>query len=494
MREIRCRRCGSEWEFPRGIEMPGRCPYCGAGMDGHFMDDREALAHICQEYGYEVLCDSTKLDELMEQYVEDTSDYSRALRVAIREGIGWNFFQAYKCWKYANDEPRIRVISRKLSRDLGMREEVCQYIIDCFTYAYKDIGPDREISYKDKDDVYMELADTLAGWDMKKEAECLYRVSLDAGNENAYLYYHEPEDITDNLLKQAEDFYYGYTCDEDVEAAIKCLVQYFEERYSGIDMRTESHQILEDEVLELLLDYCEEALSNNESEYAFKIIKETADVLGEQRACKIIADYYVDEDNFWKDPKSGRRYERRVCIDKLRRNHKYTHLQYCMDIAQEFSQKVAEKKYAEVLPLWEEIVEKNIGELTPYGMIGVGYYSGSEGIPVNREKGFYWMKRYYDDVQMGKFEETPMLVETEYFMGAAYLLGLGTKQDILRGQELFASVVHSAESQHADYIRMCGNCFLLGEVQGENEEQVIKITKRPELAMYCMKKLEEWDL
>lgn len=468
MRAIHCRRCGSEWEFPEGIEIPARCPYCGVGIEGHFRDDRDALAYICQAYGYDILQDSTRLDELMEQYVEETCKYSKALRVVIREGIGWDFYHSYRRWKCTDDSFRLKMAEHKLRNDLCLREEVCHYIVDCFTYAYKNIEPDREKSYKDKSDVYMELADTLAGFGMEEEAECLYRVSLDTGNENAYFYYHEPEDEEDydTLLEQAEDFYYGYGCDEDVEMAIRYIVQYFEKTYCGIDMRTESHRILEDEALENLIDYCEEELRCNDSDYALDVIKGVADILGVPKAYEIVADYYREEDKFWRDSVSGVWYERRVCIEKLKQEHPYNHKRYCREKAREFEKRIKETNYAEAWPIWEKLAELNIGMDAPYGMIGVGYYCGSDGIPIDREKGFYWMKRYYDDVQARKYEETPMLVETEYFMAVAYLLGLGTKQDILRGEELFESVVYKAGPEHIEFVRMCGNCFLLGEVQG----------------------------
>ncbi|MCR4922511.1 MAG: hypothetical protein K5931_00675 [Lachnospiraceae bacterium] len=65
-----------------------------------------------------------------------------------------------------------------------------------------------------------------------------------------------------------------------------------------------------------------------------------------------------------------------------------------------------------------------------YSIIGMVYLNGDEGIEKNEEKGFYWLKRFYDEYMMERLDlsEGVDIGRIEQKLGECYKNGVGTKQ------------------------------------------------------------------
>ena len=100
----------------------------------------------------------------------------------------------------------------------------------------------------------------------------------------------------------------------------------------------------------------------------------------------------------------------------------------------------------------------------------------------------------HSDIEEGIFEKSEYELETEFYLAAAYLYGMGTSQDISRGETLLENVAYKADETKIGYARMCAKCFETGKVQLEGEEAVIEINQRNDLDSYCCEKLERLEL
>ena len=131
----------------------------------------------------------------------------------------------------------------------------------------------------------------------------------------------------------------------------------------------------------------------------------------------------------------------------------------CLELAEEISgEPVKEEMIADMLKMVRYY--GNRGELSKaimclekavdygyrddYSIIGMVYLNGDDGIEKDVSKGFYWLKKFYDDYMMERLtlEEEVDLGSIEYQLGECYYNGLGvgsSKDDAIRYYERAAN-------------------------------------------------------
>lgn len=132
-----------------------------------------------------------------------------------------------------------------------------------------------------------------------------------------------------------------------------------------------------------------------------------------------------------------------------------------------------------------------------YSIIGIAYVIGKQfGIPRNYRKGFYWLKRFYDDYLLNKITcETNNIAKVEVYLGVCYFEGLGTSCDLNNADKLWTAFIADATENEADLLYTIANFYLEDDIdtkKGWKHDKSKAFIAMKKAAKYGNKDALEW--
>lgn len=135
------------------------------------------------------------------------------------------------------------------------------------------------------------------------------------------------------------------------------------------------------------------------------------------------------------------------------------------------------------LPYMEEAVENGYNK--NYSFIGFMYMSDEDDIEIDYDKGFLWLKRFYDDYRASILdldEDYDDIAQVEYILGTCYSQGLGTEVDETEAIKLWELALEHCPDRRQDIIITLSLLFYKGEGEFDRNGKTISIKKNIPLA------------